>query len=263
MISSKIKQLLKIGNTEQVTYGIYQFIKHKFKDKLGRRFKLSLVEQIVITLFKLKYNLPDRVLESLVNVDHVTISRAITRMVIYMSHIKIKSTNNNGNNYYVVDSTTIRIGKEKTKKDYSGYKHYYGLKYQVICNDNKEIISVSQGYESSLHDKKLFLIEYKNIVNKLTKNLSILGDKAYVGLENKQVLTSAKRNEKRYKIDPTQAKINNKLLNKKRVKIEHIFAQMKNYRIIRQANYYAKNKIDLIFKSIANILTISNNVSVA
>ena len=41
-----------------------------------------------------------------------------------------------------------------------------------------------------------------------------------MGLENKQVLTSSKVNEKKYKIDPTQAKINNKLLNKKRVKIE-------------------------------------------
>ena len=143
-------------------YRIYQFIKHKFKDNLGRKYKLSIVEQIVITLFKLRYNLPDRVLESLVNVDHVTISRAITRMIIYMSHIKIKPTNNN---YYVVDSTTIRIGKEKTKKDYSGYKHYYGLKYQVICNDNKEIISVSQGYESSLHDKKLFLTLYLKFIH--------------------------------------------------------------------------------------------------
>ena len=162
MKTREIKSLLKIGNTEQVTYGIYQFIKHKFKSKLGRKYKLSLVEQIVITLFKLRYNLPDRVLESLVHVDHVTISRAITRMVIYMSHIKIKPTNNN---YYVVDSTTIRIGKEKTKKDYSGYKHYYGLKYQVICNDNKEIISVSQGYESSLHDKKLFLTLYLKFIH--------------------------------------------------------------------------------------------------
>ena len=59
-------------------YGIYQFIKHKFKDKLGKKYKLSIVEQIVITLFKLKYNLPDRGLEILVHVDHVTISRAIT-----------------------------------------------------------------------------------------------------------------------------------------------------------------------------------------
>ena len=141
MKTREIKSLLKIGNTEQ----------------------------IVITLFKLRYNLLDRVLESLVHVDHVTISRAITRMIIYMSHIKIKPTNHNsnfnGNDYYVVDSTTIRIGKEKTPKDYSGYKHYHGLKYQVICNDNKEIISVSQGYESRLHNKKLFLTLYLKFIH--------------------------------------------------------------------------------------------------
>ena len=36
-------------------------IKSNFKNKLGRKFKVSLIEQISITIFKLKYNLPDRV----------------------------------------------------------------------------------------------------------------------------------------------------------------------------------------------------------
>ena len=44
MITRGIKKLLRVGNTEHIVYGIYQFIKHKFKAKLGRRFKLSLVE---------------------------------------------------------------------------------------------------------------------------------------------------------------------------------------------------------------------------
>lgn len=41
-------------------------------------------------------------------------------------------------------------------------------------------------------------------------------------------------NEKRYKIDKVKGKENNK----KRVKIEHIFAYMKNYRILRYGNNY-------------------------
>ena len=77
------------------------------------------------------------------------------------------------------------------------------------------------------------------------------------------MITSAKRNEKRFKIDPTKANHNNSLLNRKRVKIEHIFAQMKNYRIIRYVKYYTKPKIDFILSSIANILIMNKNNSVA
>ena len=39
MKTREIKNLLRIGNTEHIVYGIYQFIKPKFKSKLGRRFK--------------------------------------------------------------------------------------------------------------------------------------------------------------------------------------------------------------------------------
>lgn len=102
-----IQSLLQVNNHKAIVYGVYAYIKHKFKAKLGRRYKLSLVEQITITLFKLKYNLPDRVLESLLQVDHV--SRAIKRIISYMSHISLKTPDNS--QYYVVDTTTIRIGK--------------------------------------------------------------------------------------------------------------------------------------------------------
>ena len=44
---------------------MYMMIRNDFKKKLGRKCKVSLLEQIMITLFKLRYNLPDRILEEL------------------------------------------------------------------------------------------------------------------------------------------------------------------------------------------------------
>ncbi len=44
-----------------------------------------------------------------------------------------------------------------------------------------------------------------------------------------------------------------KEVNKKRVKIEHIFANIKNYRILRYGNYYSFDKINTIFKAICQI----------
>lgn len=84
----------------------------------------------------------------------------------------------------------------------------------------------------------------------------ILGDKSYVGLEEENVKTSSKRNELKYKTNKEKAKENNKLLNSKRVKIEHIFAHIKNYRILRYGNYYTNKKINILFKAICNLQTI-------
>ena len=45
---------------KKIIYSLYMIIKTEFNKKLGRKCKVSLLEQIMITLFKLRYNLPDR-----------------------------------------------------------------------------------------------------------------------------------------------------------------------------------------------------------
>ena len=252
MKTSTIKSLNQIINNQKLIYSIYAFVKSIYQNKRGRKYKVSLVYQIVITLFKLKYNLPDRVLEKLLDIDHVTISRIVNRISIHIANLRLPKMDNELE-YYVVDTTTIRIGKGKKKETYSGYKNYHGIKYQVMCDNNSKIVEVSRGYEASIHDKKVFEQEYKEIKDKINQNLEILGDKAYVGLEEENVKTSSKRNELKYKNNKEKAKKNNKMLNSKRVKIEHIFAHIKNYRILRYGNYYAKNKINILFKAICNL----------
>ena len=104
-------QVLKgfMHNQKKIIYSIYMKIKSNFKNKLGRKFKVSLIEQISITIFKLKYNLPDRVLEDIFKIDHVTINRIINRMSFYISKFNLNSKLDN--EFYIVDSTTLRIGK--------------------------------------------------------------------------------------------------------------------------------------------------------
>ena len=100
---------------KKIIYSLYMIIKTEFNKKLGRKCKVSLIEQIMITLFKLRYNLPDRILEDLFKIDHVTISRIIIRISLYMTKIKI-NIKDRDNDYYIVDSTVLRIGKGKNKE---------------------------------------------------------------------------------------------------------------------------------------------------
>lgn len=195
MNTSNLKSLNEIINNQKLIYSIYAFIKSVYGNKRGRKYKVSLIYQIVITIFKLRYNLPDRVLEGLLKIDHVTISRIIQRISLYIGNIKLPRDNKNELNieYYVVDTTTIRIGKGKSKSTYSGYKNYHGIKYQLICDNKSKIINTSQGYEASIHDKKIFQKEYEEIKSKINQELKILGDKAYVGLEKENVKTSNRK----------------------------------------------------------------------
>ena len=76
IISDIISDTIKYIPLEQNASGR----NNKLKAKKGPHFKTSLLEQIVLTLFKLKYSLPDRILESLFKIDHVTISRYVLRI---------------------------------------------------------------------------------------------------------------------------------------------------------------------------------------
>ena len=105
MNTNNLKALNKIINNQKLIYSIYVSLKNIYRNKKGRNFKVPLVYQIIITIFKLKYNLPDRVIESL------------SRISIHIGNLKLP-INNNHLEYYVVDTTTIRIGKGKSKSTY-------------------------------------------------------------------------------------------------------------------------------------------------
>ena len=57
----------------------------------------------------------------------------------------------------------------------------------------KQAFNTSQGYEASIHDKKIFQKEYEEIKSKINQELKILGDKAYVGLDKENVKTSNRK----------------------------------------------------------------------
>lgn len=242
-------------------FSLYMIIKNEFNKKLGRKCKVSLIEQIMITLFKLRYNLPDRILEDLFRIDHVTISRIIIRISTYLSKVNINIKDKESNLFYIVDSTVLRIGKGKNNETYSGYKHHHGVKFQVTINDKSMIEHVSKSYSSSIHDKKLFIKEYKSLMSKINKDLDILGDKGYSGLNEYKVNIPTKRNEVKYKENKNLSKSENKILSSKRIKVEHVFAYIKSYRIMQRLNYYTKDKIDILFNSIANIYNLSQLIN--
>ena len=93
--------------------------------------------------------------------------------------------------------------------------------------------------------------------HKFNKNLHILGDKGYSGLSEYNVTIPIKRNELVYKENKSLIKSKNKELSSKRIKIEHVFAYIKSYRIMQRLNYYSKDKIEILFNAMANIYNLN------
>jgi hypothetical protein len=122
-----------------------------------------------------------------------------------------------------------------------------------VINNETYIKHVSKSYSSSIHDKKLFISEYKNLCTKIDKNLDILEDKGYSGLKELRVEITIKRNELKYKENKDLVKGENKSLSSKRIKIEHVFAYIKSYRVMQRLNYYTKDKIEILSNSISNL----------
>ena len=165
------------SNLRKISLIIYLKLRDQYKYKKGRRFKVNILEQVVLTLFKLRYGLPDRAMERLFDIDHVTISRIVLRISDFIANNNYANLNINQNNndlkYYIVDSTTLRIGKGKNKYSFSGYKHYHGIKLQIFINDKSQIETVFNPYPASFHDKRIFLKEWKNINHRINNKLRI------------------------------------------------------------------------------------------
>ena len=243
------------SNLRKISLIIYLKLKNYYEHKKGRSFKINILEQGVLTLFKLRYGLPDRAMERLFDIDHVTISRIILRIsdFIATSNLRLSSANNDLK-YYI---STLRIGKGKNKDSFSGYKHYHGIKLQLLINDKSQIETVSNPYPASFHDKRIFLKEWKNINHRINNKLRIIGDKAYIGLKNYNLSVPIKKNELPYKNNKEKTKQDNKSLSSKRIKIEHVFAYIKKYRILNFNFYYEIQKLELFFKAVANLFNLS------
>jgi hypothetical protein len=137
--------------------------------------------------------------------------------------------------------TTGSIGRASVRQDYTGYKHLKGVKFQCIA--------ASPGYSASIHDKKVFEREYPTLPPAV-RRLSIIGDKAYVGLEALGVTAPEKRCTNKYKADPSAAEAANRTLSKARVVIEHVFASLKRFRILNFANYFGRSQVNRLFRTI-------------
>lgn len=250
MKEDKLKILT--GLDKKTVLLLYKLVVDFMADKPGRGFKTKPLTQLIIALTKLRIGLTNRELEVFFNVDHVTISRITCRIIEILS---LSNMSQPVKDYLIIDTTSIRLSKEMTTKDYGGHKHHKGKKIQITTDPTGFIHHISKLKSLSTHDFKIFNEEYENLSNELDlKGLTILADKAYVGLSDKNVITPFKKSDLTSKLVPEFTELYNSDFSSMRIKVENVNCVLKSFKILGRATHYKIIFMENTVKALANII---------
>ena len=220
----------------------------------GRKKELNLEDQLLLTLIYYRHYVSQSFLGLIFNLHNSNVSRRIRYIEPQLAKIfkiptrKIETELTEEEiTAYFIDATEQQINRPKKnqKHYYSGKKKKHTLKNQIVIDTNSKIRSVSKSVEGKKHDKKLY--DESRVYTKEKSNIK--GDLGYYGTDRITV-----PNKKPKKIELTKEEIDfNKQFSKERIKVEHVFGNMKVFQILSQRFRNPRAKHALIFKNIAGL----------
>lgn len=221
----------------------------------GRPPKHSLRIQAIATLLKLRLNLTVRAIAALTGMPVATTARAIHRVVRCLADAGLGQPSAQ---MLIVDTTSVRIGSSELKAC-SGHKHHRCAKVQVVATANGAIVDVSDSYPGSVHDKRIWDAEASRFA---LGDVVVLGDKAYAGGHGEGVtlFRPTKRNESAYHSDKHAAKERNRQISRVRVRIEHVFARLKCWRVIAGIFPYHWSNLGIVVKALAVLHNLAREI---
>ncbi len=215
---------------------------------------------VLVVLMKLRSDLPFRTLSVMTGIPSSTLHRWFTRLVRTLAVSFGKERRREAPaDLFVVDTTMVRV-RSTASADWSGYRNQRCRKIQMLVGIDgvglRRLVSVSGDHPGSIHDKMIWNREFDAVQPHLDR--PVLADKAYAGAkaEGDRLFRPLKRNEKRWRENPQQAKSYNRLHGRWRVLVEHAFARMKTFRILRGMFSLRAEKLADVFKAVALIVNI-------
>ena len=205
----------------------------KHKKIAGRPSKLKMLEdEILLVLIYCRFYVSFQFLEMLFDLDESNICRHIQKIEpILASAIKInknRELTQSDLETILIDATEIPIQRpsKNQRKYYSGKKKRHTMKFEIQTDIRGKIIGISKSYNGKTHDFKI-----RKMSDHVPRDATVLADSGYQGLQKlhqKTVLPHKRRSKE--KLTPEQ-KVHNRALSSKRVFVEHVFAQLKKFKI--------------------------------
>lgn len=212
--------------------------KDKEKKKPGRKPKLIVEDQILITLqylreYRTYYH---------IGKDWKISESSVCRIVHKIENILIKSRQfrlpgkkelwqpQRQEELVVIDvmESQIERPKKRQKQFYSGKQKEHTLKTQLIIGQKTGLIVCLVNGKGKTHDFKLF----KNSGVKFGILMKVIADKGYQGITKIHQLSETPIKKKKGKNLTQEEKISNRQLNRLRVIVEHINRRLKIFKIL-------------------------------
>ena len=192
-----------------------------FKGAPGRPCRHGPLAMAGLVLMKMRHNLSGQAVEALTGVDAVTLSRYVHKVLKAVAH-----------GFLLVDSTSVRV-RSRARDSYSGHKHQSCAKVQVISDERGIACHVGRSWPGSVHDKTVYEREKVSLAQAF--HSLMLADKAYAGVhdEGAALLRPIKKGERLWHEQPEMAQAFNRALSLKRVRVEHLFARLKTFKVLQ------------------------------
>lgn len=221
----------------------------------GRTSKLKTLEdEVLLVLIYYRFYVSFQFLEMLFDLDESNICRHIQKIEpILASVIKInknRELTQSDLETILIDATEIPIQRplKNQRKYYFGKEKSHTMKFEIQTDIRGKIIAVSGCYNGKTHDFKI-----RKMSDHVPRDAFVLADSGYQGLQKlhpKTILPHKRR--RKVPLTPEQ-KTHNTSLSSKRILVEHVFAQLKKFKILGSTYRNFRKKLHLIFNIIAGI----------
>ena len=230
----------------------------------GHPFELSVRDQILLTVIWLRVYPTNEVLGYLMGVSDSTVSRVMHRVVPLLEQAGRDTMRmpDPGRKHrrelpdllrdtpqlaIIIDSFEQRVQRPRDRSDadtyYSGKKKAHTLKSQVaIDEDTGQIVDVSASVRGPTAD--IALLKASHLAERLPKGVGMIGDLAYVGIEqvHPQGLGAAPRRKPRGQPRPREDIAYNTAFSQRRITVEHTIGRIRRYQALTQPDRHHRQQ---------------------
>ena len=213
----------------------------------GRRYELSVEEGILLTLIHFRTYETLAFLGFLFNKDLSTAYRYIMRfepLIISVMDIPRNKEALTKEDILLIIDATEQETERRGGTGYSGKKRKQTIKTQVIASRDGMVRHVSHSVPGNIHDKKLF--DMTSLPKKIQENM--LADLGYIGTH----CIIPKKSSKFHTLTDEQKKTNTQhaIL---RIPIEHLFAHLKQWKILANRFRSSLKNYNMIFRIVCGL----------
>jgi DNA-binding MarR family transcriptional regulator/transposase len=252
---------IKVEEFERILFQLEKLWEKKVKNSYkrpGRYYKLPLSDMLMMLLLYYKTYSTQMQIGFMFSIDDSRVCRIIKRLEPLVARIVAIEKNRDLSQEeaaLLIDVTEqgIERPKKRQREFYSGKKKRHTFKTEIRVTVNGKIRNVSKSYGGKTHDFKI----HKQS-DHLPIDTKVYGDSGYQGLSKICKFGKTPIKKKRKVGLNKRQKLYNKILSKKRVKVENVFCQIKNFRILSERYRNKGKKHNLKFNIIAGIVNMKN-----